>query len=47
MIAYFSAAAEGRRVMPEYPKLLAWWQAMQRRQSLAATDPGLPARIAD
>ena len=47
MIAYFSAAAEGRRVMPEYPKLSAWWQAMQRRQSLAATDPGLPARIAD
>ena len=47
MIAYFSAAAEGRRVMPEYPKLSAWWQAMQRRQSLAATDLGLPARIAD
>jgi len=47
MIAYFSAAPDGRGVIPEYPKLSAWWQAMQRRQSLAATDPGLPARIAD
>jgi len=47
MIAYLSAAPEGRRVIPEYPKLLAWWQAMQRRGSLRITDPGPPARIAD
>lgn len=47
MIAYFSAAPEGRRVISECPKLSAWWQAMQRRQSLAATDPGLPAHLPD
>ena len=47
MIAYFCAAPEARGVIPEYPKLSAWWQAMQRRESLGATDPGLPARIVD
>ena len=48
MIAYLSAAPEARGRIADYPKLSAWWQAMQRRQSVAATDPGLPARhIAD
>jgi glutathione S-transferase len=47
MMAYFVAAPEGRQLLPEYPKLSGWWQAMQQRQSLAATDPGLPPRIAD
>jgi len=47
MIAYFSAAPETRSLIGEIPKLSAWWQAMQRRESLAATEPGLPARIAD
>ncbi|HXP73201.1 MAG TPA: glutathione S-transferase family protein [Stellaceae bacterium] len=48
MIAYFSAAPEAAGIIAEYPRLSAWWQAMRRRESLAATDPGLPARqIAD
>jgi glutathione S-transferase len=47
MIAYFCAAPEGREAFAEHPKLGFWWQAMQRRQSLAATEPGLPPRIAD
>jgi glutathione S-transferase len=45
MMAYFAAAPEGRQLLPRYPKLSAWWQAMQPRQSLAATDPGLPPRV--
>jgi glutathione S-transferase len=44
MVAYLSAAAEGRGLLAANPKLSAWWQAMQRRESLAATDPGLPKR---
>jgi glutathione S-transferase len=47
MIAYFRAAPEGREAFAEHPKLGAWWQAMQRRESLGATEPGLPPRIAD
>jgi glutathione S-transferase len=47
VIAYFSAAAEAREVLASRPKLSAWWHVMQRRESLIATDPGLPARIAD
>lgn len=48
MIAYFCAAPEARELLPQYLKLSAWWPSMQRRESLAATDPGLPARrIAD
>jgi len=42
MIAYFVAAPEARAVIANYPKLSNWWQAMQRRESLRATDPGLP-----
>ena len=44
MLAYFSAAAEARGILAANPKLSAWWEAMQRRESLAATDPGLPKR---
>ena len=44
MVAYFTAAAEARGLLSSHPKLSAWWRAMQRRESLAATDPGLPAR---
>ena len=47
MLAYFTAAPEAGGLIEEHPKLEDWWQAMQRRESLAATDPGLPARIAD
>jgi glutathione S-transferase len=43
MIAYFTAASEAHAVIADFPKLSAWWQAMRRRESLAATDPGLPA----
>ena len=42
MIAYFAAAPEARGVIAAHAKLSGWWQAMQRRPSLAATDPGLP-----
>lgn len=47
MMAYFVTAPQGRQLLPKFPRLSAWWQAMQQRQSLAATDPGLPPRIAD
>ena len=47
MIAYLSAAGEARGLVAANPKLSAWWRVMQRRESLAATDPGLPARIGD
>ena len=43
MVAYFAAASEARGVIAAYPKLSAWWQAMANRESLSATDPGLPA----
>lgn len=42
MIAYLSAAAEARGLLAAHPKLSGWWRAMQRRDSLATTDPGLP-----
>lgn len=42
MMAYFMAARDARGILASYPKLASWWQAMQRRQSLTATDPGLP-----
>ena len=45
MIAYLTAAAAARDVLASRPKLSAWWHMMQRRESLAATDPGLPPRI--
>ena len=48
MIAYFAAVPEARGLLTAYPKLSAWWQLMEQRESLGATDPGLPARrIAD
>ncbi len=42
MTAYFTAAREGRSELALHPRLAAWWQAMQQRPTLAATDPGLP-----
>jgi len=44
MIAYLSAAPEAHEAVARYPKLSAWWRAMQQRESLGATDPGLPER---
>lgn len=42
MMAYFTAAPEGRAALDRYPKLSRWWKAMATRDSLAETDPGLP-----
>lgn len=42
MTAYFTAAQEGRSELAQHPRLAAWWQAMQQRPPLDATDPGLP-----
>jgi glutathione S-transferase len=44
VIAYFSAAPEAHEAVARYSKLSAWWQAMKQRESLGATDPGLPER---
>jgi glutathione S-transferase len=44
MMAYFAAAPEGAALLAKHARLAAWWQALARRPSLAATDPGLPAR---
>lgn len=44
MLAYFAVAPEARERLSSHPKLWAWWRAMRRRESLAATDPGLPPR---
>lgn len=44
MIDCFVAAPQSLGVIAGYPKLATWWRAMQRRASLAATDPGLPPR---
>lgn len=42
MLAYFTAAPEGRDALARQPKLSAWWEQLRRRPSLLATDPGLP-----
>ncbi|MGR3452738.1 glutathione S-transferase family protein [Pseudooceanicola sp.] len=42
MIAAFTAAHEGYRALAAQPALHRWWQDMVRRDSLAATEPGLP-----
>jgi glutathione S-transferase len=42
MMAYFTAAPEGREGIVRHPKLSAWWEVMRRRNSLGETDPGLP-----
>ena len=43
MIAYFTAAAEGRSELARHPKLSRWWAAFSQRPSLLRTDPGLPS----
>jgi glutathione S-transferase len=42
MIAYFTAAEEGRVVLARHRKLSVWWNSMQSRTTVTATDPGLP-----
>lgn len=43
MIAYFTAAPEGERLISQFPTIAGWWTRMKRRPSLIETDPGLPA----
>jgi glutathione S-transferase len=42
MMAYFTAAEEGSRMLADYPKLSGWWEALRERESLIKTEPGLP-----
>jgi len=42
MMAYFTAAPEGKNAVARHVKLSAWWEVMRRRNSLRETDPGLP-----
>jgi glutathione S-transferase len=43
MVAYFTAAEEGRLALSRHPKLSRWWAAFSQRPSLLRTDPGLPS----
>jgi glutathione S-transferase len=42
MVAYFTAATEGKAVLDRYLKLSRWWSVMGARRSLVESDPGLP-----
>ena len=42
MIAYFTAAPEGKRLVEQFPKFSRWWSNMKARPSQIETDPGLP-----
>jgi glutathione S-transferase len=42
MMAYFTMAEEGAAALSRHPRLSRWWEKMRRRDTLAATDPGLP-----
>ena len=44
MIGYFVMHPLAATMLGTYPRLSAWWAAMQRRPSFAATRPELPAR---
>ncbi len=43
MIAYFTQAPRATAMVEQRPGLSAWWQAIQARNSLIDSDPGLPA----
>ena len=43
MIAYFVQAREGANALKAYSKLADWWAAVSQRESLHATEPGLPS----
>jgi glutathione S-transferase len=45
MIAYFAAAPEGAALLDRHRRLAAWWRALSRRPSFAATDPLLPDKM--
>lgn len=44
MIAAFVQAPAGAEMLGRHPALARWWAGMRRRESLAATDPGLPGQ---
>ena len=44
MIAAFVRHPDGAAMLNDRPALARWWDAMQDRDSLRDTDPGLPAR---
>jgi len=39
MIAYFAAAPEGKEVLADYAKLLAWWRVIRKRKSVLGLIP--------
>jgi glutathione S-transferase len=43
MIAYFTAANEGRSELSRHPTLSEWWTAFSKRPALLRPDPGLPS----
>ena len=43
MMAYFTAAEDGRTALSAYPGLSAWWAGISTLQSLRETDPGPPS----
>ena len=42
MVAYFTAAPEGRDMLARFPRLTAWWNLVRTRRSFIDTEPGLP-----
>ncbi len=42
MMDYFTAAPAGLAMLDRHARLGAWWRHLQRRPSIAATDPHLP-----
>ena len=43
MIAYFVQSREGAGALKAHKKLAAWWATVSQRESLQATEPGLPS----
>lgn len=43
MIAYFVKARDGASALKSYSKLADWWATVSQRESLQATEPGLPS----
>ena len=46
MLAYFVQAPEGVETLRPHPALADWWKAIRERESVLATDPGLPKQKA-
>lgn len=44
MVAAFVQAGEGAAALSSRPALAAWWAGMRARDSMRATDPGLPGQ---